>query len=644
MIYKSADRWMMIHFDPEIENFVYSYNEDFEVLESMSEKISDNNIFDIHLSSFLSFTEDQKKLFVSVQNVSEIEWDESCEEKDDDKDFYFQYGCEWETHQMIERKYLRNKMRKRIFDGIIEKFGSLEKCCTVNISKHLPEFDFLSRSLGIETIRSPLGKPVIFTTDDLFTTVYLPIEVKHVGFGPYVGWYIDSNERFLLGDFTVTHNTRNLGGEDAAQPRYPDTRPQEWLKYVYVQQDFPLLERVIDEGNEVEPVSFLPIIPMVLINGCLGIGTGHSTFVPNCSPTEIVDWLLTKLENSRESGDEDVDRRALPSVIPWYRGFTGNIKIKTATVKEDDFFDRSDSESEDEENEEEENDNKREVTLSMVTTGKVHVDRKSNIHILELPIGVWIHRYKEFLETLLENKKLTDITNLSTHEVANFVIQGFVGKPTFEKLKLRRTYGLTNMVLLDMNNIPRKYRSIDGLLEEFFRIRLPYYALRKQNMLEEITRSIKVLDDKYRFLKLVIEDKIIIFKRSKQEIIEQMKKFNIPEELLSSVRLSSLSLEELTELQKEILALKEEESAMEKLLPEDMWINDLKEFKKKYEEMFGKDMKEELEGDDIEDDDETIPYTRPKKEKKQELSEFQSKKISKIGRRLKLTKEETTPQ
>jgi DNA topoisomerase-2 len=244
----------------------------------------------------------------------------------------------------------------------------------------------------------------------------------------------------------------------------------------------------------------------------------------------------------------------------------------------------------------------------------------------------------------LENKKLTDITNLSTHEVANFVIQGFVGKPTFEKLKLRRTYGLTNMVLLDMNNIPRKYRSIDGLLEEFFRIRLPYYALRKQNMLEEITRSIKVLDDKYRFLKLVIEDKIIIFKRSKQEIIEQMKKFNIPEELLSSVRLSSLSLEELTELQKEILALKEEESAMEKLLPEDMWINDLKEFKKKYEEMFGKDMKEELEGDDIEDDDETIPYTRPKKEKKQELSEFQSKKISKIGRRLKLTKEETTPQ
>ena len=458
------------------------------------------------------------------------------------------------------------------------------------------------------------------------------IQIKCLHKGPYVGWYLDSNERFLLGDFTVTHNTRNLGGEDAAQPRYPDTRPQEWLKYVFVAQDFPLMERMIDEGNEVEPISFLPIIPMALINGCLGIGTGHSTFIPNCSPIEVVDWLLSKLEKKAK----------IPSVLPWYRGFTGNIKIKTATVKEDDFFDRSDSESDDEEDESpeeraERESRTREVTLSMVTTGKVHVDKKANIHILELPIGIWIHKYKEFLEQLLETKKLNDFSNLSTHEVPNFVVQGFVGKPTFEKLKLRRTYGLTNMVLLDMNNIPRKYKSIDGLLEEFYRLRLPYYALRKQKMLEEINGKIKVLEDKYKFLKLVIEDKIVIFKKSKQEIVEQMKIHQIPEELLTSVRLSSLSEDELAELQREILELTTQQKEMEKLEPGEMWIQDLKEFKKKYIELFGKDIKEEIEGDELEEetDDETIPYTKPKKEKKQELTQFQAKKISKVGQRLK---------
>jgi DNA topoisomerase-2 len=423
--------------------------------------------------------------------------------------------------------------------------------------------------------------------------------------------------------------TRNLGGEDAAQPRYPDTRPQEWLKYVYFPQDFPLMERAVDEGNEVEPVSFLPIIPMALINGCLGIGTGHSTFIPNCSPMEIVDWLLAKLERKHN----------LPVVLPWYRGFNGNIKIKTATVKEDDFFDRSESDSDEEEKEDStpEEEKTREVTLSMVTTGKVHVDKQANIHVLELPIGIWIHKYKEFLESLLENKKLSDFSNLSTHEIPKFVIQGFLGKPTFDKLKLRRTYGLTNMVLLDMNNIPRKYKSIDGLMEEFYRLRLPYYALRKQRMLEDILARISVLEDKYKFLKLVIEDKIVIFKKSKQEILQQMKVHKLPEDLLTSVRLSSLSEDELTELSKEIDGLKSEMEEMQKLNPEDMWIHDLKEFKKKYIEMFGKDIKEELEGDELEEevDDETIPYTKPKKEKKKELTEFQAKKISKVGQRLK---------
>jgi DNA topoisomerase-2 len=394
------------------------------------------------------------------------------------------------------------------------------------------------------------------------------------------------------------------------------------------------MERVVDEGNEVEPVSFLPIIPMALVNGCLGIGTGHSTFIPNCSPMEITDWLLARLEK----------KTSIPVVLPWYRGFNGNIKIKTATVKEDDFFDRSESEDESEGAEGAEGEDEptpkepktREVTLSMVTTGKVHVDKKTNIHIQELPIGIWIHRYKEYLETLLESKRIADFSNLSTHETPKFIIQGFQGKPTFDKLKIRRTYGLTNMVLLDMNNIPRKYKSIDGLMEEFYRMRLPYYSLRKQKMIDDIAARIKVLEDKYKFLKLVIEDKIIIFKKSKQEILQQMKSYQLPEELLTSVRLSSLSEDELVELNGEIKDLKEEMSDMQKLLPEDMWILDLKEFKKKYIETFGKDIKEEIEGDELEDtDDETIPYTRPKKEKKQEMTEHIAKKISKVGQRLK---------
>ena len=160
--------------------------------------------------------------------------------------------------------------------------------------------------------------------------------------------------------------------------------------------------------------------------------------------------------------------------------------------------------------------------------------------------------------------------------------------------------------------------------------------MRKKRMMDDLSARIKVLEDKYRFLKLVIEDKIVIFKKTKQDIVAQMKHYKIPEDLLTSIRLSSLSEDELEELMKEIEALKVERQQISILLPEQMWITDLKEFKKKYMDMFGKDIKEEIEGDELESDDETIPYTKPKKQRKQKpMTEHMAKKISKVGQRLK---------
>jgi DNA gyrase/topoisomerase IV subunit B/DNA gyrase/topoisomerase IV subunit A len=641
--------WLAIYFDKKSESLVYTYNESYDFLKEMMKDVSDENIFDIHIAKYLCLNMEDQKYFVAVQNSVPIAWENNISLSDS-----YQYGLSWEEHDQIDRKWILSESRENVLDGIVDMCGKLntkkishnscpnrfvESGTLVNIKKHFSEFEYLVKSLGIPMKEIEKGSYHLFAIFNsnghylLEKELYSRIKIKHLGIGPYCGWYLDSNERFLLGDFTVTHNTRNMGGEDASAPRYPDTRPQEWIRYVYRTEDFPLMDRVIDEGNEVEPFSFLPILPMALINGCLGIGTGHSTFIPNCSPMEIVDWLLSKLER----------KSSMPSVLPWYRGFTGNIKIKTAMVKQDDFFDHVSEDEETREGGEEngETSDKREeetqeVTLSMVTTGKVQVDKKTNIHIQELPIGIWTHKYKEFLEHLLEEKRIVDFANLSTHDVPKFVIQGFQGKPTFEKLKLVRNYGLTNMVLLDMNNIPKKFKSIDELLETFYKQRLPYYGERKRRMIEDLSARIKVLEDKYKFLKLVIEDKIIIFKKTKQEILAQMKVHKVPEELLTNVRLSSLSEDELKELMNEIEELRKEKEEIQKLPPEQMWINDLKEFRTKYIELFGKDIKEELEGDELESDDETIPYTKPKKPKKQmPMSEHRAKRISKVGNRLK---------
>ena len=125
--------------------------------------------------------------------------------------------------------------------------------------------------------------------------------------------YVGSNNINLLkpnGQF----GTRILGGSDAASPRYIHTELNPIVKYIYPESDFPLLNYIDDDGLLVEPTYYIPIIPMVLVNGMVGIGTGFSTKIPQYNPLDIIRNIIHKINN--EQYDE---------LIPCYRGFTGII-------------------------------------------------------------------------------------------------------------------------------------------------------------------------------------------------------------------------------------------------------------------------------------------------------------------------------
>src|SRR5690606_13412888 len=117
---------------------------------------------------------------------------------------------------------------------------------------------------------------------------YVDIQVEYYGKGPYVGWYIDGNERFLLGDYTVTHNTRYELGKDAGQVRYTCTTPAPLFHYILRNEDLPILKNVVDEGETIEPETYYPVIPMILVNGTEGIATGYSTNIPCHNPLDII--------------------------------------------------------------------------------------------------------------------------------------------------------------------------------------------------------------------------------------------------------------------------------------------------------------------------------------------------------------------
>ena len=110
------------------------------------------------------------------------------------------------------------------------------------------------------------------------------------------------------------------GGKDAASPRYIFTRLSDYGKVLFDKRDSPVLNYLQDDGNQIEPDFFVPVLPIVLINGCEGIGTGYSTTVPSFNPRVIIENLNALLEADTNGTDPEITR-----LVPWYKDFKGTV-------------------------------------------------------------------------------------------------------------------------------------------------------------------------------------------------------------------------------------------------------------------------------------------------------------------------------
>ncbi|THU96457.1 type II DNA topoisomerase [Dendrothele bispora CBS 962.96] len=112
------------------------------------------------------------------------------------------------------------------------------------------------------------------------------------------------------------YGTRDQGGKDHASPRYIHTLPTPLARTIFVTSDDALLNSQTEENKVIKPEWYMPVLPMVLVNGAEGIGTGWSTNIPCYNPIDIV-ANIRRLMN-----DEEV-----APMHPWWRGFKGEIKL-----------------------------------------------------------------------------------------------------------------------------------------------------------------------------------------------------------------------------------------------------------------------------------------------------------------------------
>ena len=361
--------------------------------------------------------------------------------------------------------------------------------------------------------------------------------------------YTGSNNMNLLvpsGQF----GTRILGGKDSASPRYIFTRLQPIVKDMFNQHDNVLLDYLDDDGMKIEPKYYIPIIPMILVNGSEGIGTGYSTNIPCYNPDEVIANLKRLVESN---GQADL----LRPMTPWYRGFTGQI------VQEDEH--------------------------KFITTG-VWKRMVNTVEITELPIGKWTQNYKEFLETLIESNQVLDYKNGSDDKTVNFrvvfqktVIDDLEARGHVEKfLKLTTIVSTSNMHVFDENCVIRKINCPEEIIFRFYVVRKQFYITRKAHLIKELEETCDLLDSKIRFIRLVIDEKIVVFNKKRDFVLDQIKLVEPPLvqidgnwDYLLELKIYLLTQEKIEDLEAKSLKVKQELETLKHQTIESIWIQEL---------------------------------------------------------------------
>nr|QBK92876.1 MAG: DNA topoisomerase II [Pithovirus LCPAC403] len=358
-----------------------------------------------------------------------------------------------------------------------------------------------------------------------------------------------------------------------ASPRYIFTRPKWYFNLIFRDEDIPLLDYVIDEDMKCEPKSLLSIFPLHLVNGTIGIGTAYSSTIPNHNPIDICKWILAKL-----------DDLSLPELKPWYKGFKGEISVLDVQFlmkpkKLDEIEEMNEMEQKLYEQRLDESRSKH----SMISKG-VFEEEGDTITVTELPIGIYFSKYKEFLEDLRDNGKIIDYENTCNVNNCEFKITGFKRKATHESLKLIKSVGLGNMVLLDENDLPHRYENAQQIMETFYNFRIKYYVMRKKNMISKLGSDIEHTLLKLKLILLIVEKKYTPMNKRIKLIEKELEEHGIPIETFKKTSLPNCTFEEVEALKKKIENLESQREKIKKIPHKEMWKSDINEFLDKYKQ------------------------------------------------------------
>lgn len=340
----------------------------------------------------------------------------------------------------------------------------------------------------------------------------------------------------------------SLRSPEAGAARYIGVKFNENFRRLY--KDFELTTPKYEEGQEIEPRYFLPIVPTVLLNGGSGIAVGFATNILNRNPSHIIDACLSHLSG-----------RKMKRLLPWINEFHGKVIPVPDTPR------------------------------SWIFHGDFEVKNTSTVVIKEIPPSWTYEKYEAHLDKLQEKGTIVSYDDESSDRVRyTLKFQRNSLKALIDKKKLVSVLKLQerqteNITTLDEGGNLKIFETVEELLAYFVDFRIGYYVKRKEYLLNKIDSDLFVIDNRVKFIKAIIDQKLELRNR-KRAVIEgelpqlDIQKYEASYRYLLDMSVHSLTKEKWEELQNKAKTLRTEREKIEKTTPKEFYRKDLHDLKK----------------------------------------------------------------
>ena len=353
-----------------------------------------------------------------------------------------------------------------------------------------------------------------------------------------------------LNPLTIIGQHGSLRDEKSVSaPRYLYVKLSPFAKLYKVDED--LLEYVFDEGQYLEPKNYWPIIPTVLTSRAEGMAPGYKFSTFSYNPIDIIDACLEVLKT---------DKLVKTVIRPYVRGI----------LNERFTFDKENN--------------------KWLNSGVYKTDFKNDIlEITDLPYDVGYDKFEKKLNELVDNEIIKEWENFSQDNNLNYKLYFNKKKKKKEltgdkKEKLFKKLGLFTYIpddllyVIDENGKVKHFKKKEDLIEYFVKVRLNKYNDRKNKLVSVMEQKFKDNNDICKFIELVSSEKIIITNRKTKDIKQDLKKYDLPDSVLS-IQISKLTEEEKKELLKKNKEIEKELKYIKDTDIKDMYINDLKKLR-----------------------------------------------------------------